>query len=156
QVAGIAALVLSANTNLTYRDVQQILLLSARHFDPADPDVLPNGAGLLVGHNDGFGVPAAGHAVKLARQWTRRPAATTVNGHWSGPLSIPDDGLRLLMTGDGVPPELASIRCLAGTGPHADTPTLMAPLIDLGLATNAIPIDLRGKAALIERGTNNF
>ena len=33
QVAGVAALMLSVNTSLGYRDVQQILLLSARHFD---------------------------------------------------------------------------------------------------------------------------
>jgi hypothetical protein len=33
QIAGIAALILSANTNLTYRDVQQILIFSARQFD---------------------------------------------------------------------------------------------------------------------------
>jgi len=156
QVAGVAALVLSANTNLTYRDVQQVLLLSARHFDPADPDVQPNGAGLLVGHNDGFGVPDAGHAVNLARRWVRRAAATTITVSWPGPLSIPDDGLRLLVTGDGVPPELASIRCAASAGPHADAPTLMRPLVDIGLATNAIQIDLSEKAALIERGTNNF
>jgi hypothetical protein len=64
--------------------------------------------------------------------------------------------LRLLVTGDGVPPELASIRCLPSAGPHPDEPTLMRPLIDIGLATNAVQIDLRDKAALIERGTNNF
>ena len=156
QVAGVAALVLSVNTNLTYRDVQQVLLLSARHFDSGDPDVVPNGAGLLVGHNDGYGVPDAGHAVKLARQWVSRPAATNISVTEAALFSIPDDGLRLLITGEGVPPELASIRCLPSAGPHPDEPTPMAPLVDLGLATNAIQIDLTGKAALIERGTNNF
>ncbi|HEU0009525.1 MAG TPA: S8 family serine peptidase [Verrucomicrobiae bacterium] len=156
QIAGVTALLLSVNTNLTYRDVQQVLLLSARHFDPGDPDVLPNGAGLLVGHNDGYGVPDAGQAVKLARQWVNRPAATNISVIATGPLSIPDDGLRLLITGDGVPPELASIRCLPSAGPHPDDPTPLAPLVDLGLATNTVQIDLTGKAALIERGTNNF
>lgn len=156
QIAGVAALVLSANTNLSYRDVQQILLLSARHSDPGDPDVHPNGAGLRVGHNDGYGVPDAGHAVKLARQWVSRPTATNVTVSSTGPLSIPDDGLRLLVTGKGVPPELASIRCQPSAGPHPDDPTLVRPLIDIGLATNAIQIDLHDKAALIERGTNDF
>jgi len=156
QVAGVAALVLSVNTNLTYRDVQQILLLSCRHFDSADPDLLPNGAGLLVSHNDGFGVPDAGHAVKLARRWVPKPPATNVTVSLSGPLSIPDDGLRLLITGEGVPPELSSIRCLPSAGPHPDEPTPLAPLVDLGLATNTVQVDLNGKAALIERGTNNF
>jgi len=64
---GLAALILSANTNLTYRDVQQILILSARHFDFADPDVATNGAGLKMSHNLGFGIPDAGVAVNLAR-----------------------------------------------------------------------------------------
>ncbi len=69
QIAGIAALMLSVNTNLTYRDVQQILILSSRHYDYADPDLTTNGAGFLVSHNVGFGVPDAGVAVNLARNW---------------------------------------------------------------------------------------
>src|SRR5262249_16610943 len=32
-IAGIAALLLAANPNLAWRDVQQILILAARHFD---------------------------------------------------------------------------------------------------------------------------
>ncbi|MBI3191982.1 MAG: S8 family serine peptidase, partial [Pedosphaera parvula] len=56
-VAGVAALILSANPKLTYRDVQQILIHSARQFDPADPDLSTNGAGFVVSHNAGFGVP---------------------------------------------------------------------------------------------------
>ena len=45
QISGLAALILSANPALTYRDVQQILILSARHFDLTDPDLTTNGAG---------------------------------------------------------------------------------------------------------------
>src|SRR5205085_8806540 len=45
QIAGVAALILSANTNLGYRDVQQILAHSGRHYDLADADVRTNGAG---------------------------------------------------------------------------------------------------------------
>src|SRR5439155_6356381 len=66
------------------------------------------------------------------------------------------DGLRLLITGNGVPANLTSIRTLPGTGPHADTPTAMLPLVDVGLATNPITANLTNKAALIERGTNNY
>jgi len=54
QIAGVVALVLGANPNLYVRDVRQILLLSARHFDLADPDLQTNGAGLRVSHNLGF------------------------------------------------------------------------------------------------------
>lgn len=156
QVAGVAALMLSANTNLHWRDVQQILLLSARHFDRADPDLTTNGAGLAVSHNLGFGVVDAGQAVRLARRWINRPEAATFSVTLAETVPIPDDGLRLLITGPGVPQNLASIRCLSGTGPHPDEPTVPAPLVDLGLATDAVMPDLRGRAALAERGANNF
>jgi subtilisin family serine protease len=157
QVAGVAALMLSVNTNLAWRDVQQILLLSARHFDRADPDLMTNGAGLAVSHNLGFGVVDAGQAVRLARQWVNRtePATLTASGA-AGSVAIPDDGLRLLVTGPGVPENIASIRCLPGTGPHPDVATVPARLVDLGLATNTVLPDLRGRAALMERGANNF
>ncbi len=157
QVAGVAALMLSVNTNLTYRDVQQILVLSSRHFDRADADLKRNGAGLLVSHNDGFGVPDAARAVKLAQTWISRPPSTTITmTNIGGPVSIPDDGLRLSLSGPGVPAGLVSIRGASSAGPHADNATPLARLVDLGLGTNAILPDLRGKAALVERGTNNF
>ena len=38
-ISGIAALVLSANPELTYRDVQQVMLLAASQTDSADPDL---------------------------------------------------------------------------------------------------------------------
>ena len=155
-VSGVSALVLSANPDLAIRDVQQVLVLSARHFDPEDPDLTRNGAGFLVSHNVGFGVPDAGEAVRLARLWPNRPASTTVTVTNSTVTEIPDDGLRVEVDGDGVPPDLASIRTLPGTGPHADEPTRFLPLVDVGLATNEIGADLTGKAALIQRGTNNY
>ena len=155
-ISGVSALVLSANPALTIRDVQQIVLLSAWHFDSADPDLTRNGAGLLVSHNVGFGVPDAGEAVRLAQLWPNRPAPTTVTVTNSTVTEIPDDGLRVEVVGDGVAPGLASIRTLPGTGPHADEATLFLPLVDVGLATNAIGADLTGKAALIQRGTNNY
>ena len=155
-VSGVVALMLSANPNLTYRDVQQILILASRHFDLADPDLTTNGAGLRVSHNVGFGVPDAGQAVWLARGWSNRPPLTHIILTKTNSAAIPDDGLRLLISGDGVPVNLASIRTLPGTGPHADTPTAMLPLVDVGLATNPITANLTNKAALIERGTNLF
>jgi len=155
-MSGVTALVLSANPELTIRDVQQILALSARHFDLTDPDLHRNGAGLLVSHSVGFGVPDAGEAVRLARLWSNRPAPTTVTVTNSAVTGIPDDGLRVEVIGEGVPPGLASIRTLPGTGPPADEPTPFLPLVDVGLATNTIGADLTGQAALIQRGTNNY
>jgi subtilisin-like proprotein convertase family protein len=155
-ISGVAALMLSANTNLTYRDVQQILILASRHFDFADPDLTTNGAGLLVSHNVGFGLPDAAEAVRLARMWPTRPPLTNVVLTATNAQAIPDDGLRVLITGENIPSNLRSIRALPGTGPHADAPTAALPLVDVGLATNTISLDLTNKAALIERGSNTF
>jgi len=154
QIAGVAALLLSINPNLSYRDVQQILILSSRHFDLADPDLVVNGAGFQVSHNDGFGVPDAGVAVDLARNWINRPPCTNITITASDPAEIPDDGLRLLITGDNVPDNVASVRTLPSVGPHADTPTLALPLVDFGFGTNLAGYNLTNKAALIQRGSN--
>ena len=72
-VAGWAALVLSVNPGLSARDVQQVLLLSARHWYSTDPGLARNRAGLTFSHNLGFGVVDAGAAVQLARHWSTVP-----------------------------------------------------------------------------------
>ena len=156
QVAGVAALVLSRNPGLGYRDVQMILALSARQFDFADPDLVTNGAGLLVSHNVGFGVPDAGHAVWLAGIWSNRPPLTAFSLMDGTPLAVPDEGLRVEVTGSNVPPELASIQCFPCLGPHADAPTPALPLVDIGLATNVPAINLTNKGALILRGATDL
>lgn len=155
-VSGIAALMLSVNPDLTYRDVQHILLLSARHWDLADPDLVTNGAGLRVSHNVGFGVPDAGQAVRIATTWTNRPPLTTLTMTETQPQPIPDDGLRVEVSGSNIPAELASIRCLPGYGRFADEPTPELALVDIGLATNVPAITLTNKGALILRGTATF
>ena len=153
QISGVVALILSANPALHVRDVQQILIHSARHFDLTDPDLKANGAGFLFSHNVGFGVPDAGHAVRLAMQWPRRPALQSVTVASASPLSIPDDGLRLRLSGVGVPAGLASIRTLPSTGAHADRPTALVGLADVGEGLAAPLPDLTGKAALIRRNS---
>lgn len=64
-VAGVIALMLEANPNLTWRDVQHILVNTATQNDSADSDWLTNGAGHLVNHKYGFGAIDA-HAAVLA------------------------------------------------------------------------------------------
>ena len=155
-VSGVAALVLSANPNLGYRDVQQILLLSAHQGDPADPAIVTNGAGLIVCNNEGFGIPDAGEAVRLARLWSDRPPVTTFKIQDDTLRLIPDEGLRVEVSGAGTPAELASIQCAPDLGRFADDPTAGLPLVDIGLATNVPAMDLSNKGALIERGTNLF
>src|SRR6266568_2565047 len=153
QICGLAALLLSANPDLTWRDVQQILILSARHFDLADPDVRTNSAGFRVSHNVGFGVPDAGQAVALAQRWVKRPPLTAMTYTTNSVRSIPDNALRVLITGTNLPANLASILPFAPClGPHADSPTAVLPLVDAGLASNPITTNLAGRAALIQRG----
>ncbi|MFA6547169.1 MAG: S8 family serine peptidase, partial [Limisphaerales bacterium] len=106
QITGLCALLLGANPNLTIRDVQQILALSARHFDFADRDLATNGAGLVVSHNLGFGVPDAGLAVRLAQAWSNRPPATTITLVSNGVQAIPDAGFLVRASGVDVPPSV--------------------------------------------------
>lgn len=178
-ISGIAALILSANTHLSYRDLQQILILSARHCDTNDPDLIANGAGLMVSHNTGFGIPDAGTAVSLACSWPNRPPLARIAFTNSESRPIPDDGLRVRVLDPLAPASLQAVRCLPSFGPHADRPTAALPLVFVGLATNTIIADpppaasgtagvvivpghisgsksLQGKAALIERGVSFF
>jgi subtilisin family serine protease/subtilisin-like proprotein convertase family protein len=157
QIAGLVALLLATNPDLTYRDVQFILALASRHFDLADPDLASNGAGLLVSHNAGYGVPDAGFAVDLARRWPNRPPLARLTFNATPQAPIPDDGLRLNVTGDQpVPASLLNIPGTPSLGAHADTAIDPLPIVDVGLASPPITNSLQGKAALIQRGTHLF
>lgn len=76
-VSGVVGLMLEANPNLTWRDVQHILVNSAQHNDPENPEWIQNGAGYWVNHDYGFGRVNAETAVNLAKTWT------TVNPQFS-------------------------------------------------------------------------
>jgi Ca2+-binding RTX toxin-like protein/subtilisin-like proprotein convertase family protein len=75
-VSGVVAMMLEANPDLGYRDVQEILALSARQIDPASSSWETNGAtnwnggGHLVSNDFGFGLVDAHAAVRLAETWT--------------------------------------------------------------------------------------
>jgi subtilisin-like proprotein convertase family protein len=71
-------------------------------------------------------------------------------------FAIPDDGLKLLITGPGVPANLASVHTLPSVGLYADTPTPTLPFVDFGFGTNAAGFNLTNKAALIQRGGGTF
>ncbi len=167
QIAGLSALLLSVKTNLTYRDVQQILLLSAHHYDFADPSVETNGAGLVVSHNLGFGLPDAGQAVKLARNWVNRPAKTNITVESFVSTPIPDAGFLVSATGPNVPTNLNAISGLMpfeerhpdlapGEMLRPDQPTASLPLVYVGQALTDIGQDLSHKGALILRGGDSF
>lgn len=155
-VSAAAALMLSVNPGLTARDVQQVLALSARHFDLADPSLVTNAAGLRVSHHTGFGVLDAGEAVRLARRWVNRPAATTVRITNAVSGAIADSQLRVELRPDSEPANTLAFVGLPGTGPQPDWEMPFARLVNLGVATNVPAQNLAGAGALIERGANDF
>ena len=95
-VSGVAALVRSANPDLTWRDLKLILAATARKNDPGsagwEDGATKYGADSLVdryrfNHEYGFGVVDAGAAVDLAKGWTNIPALETSTGD-SGELNL--------------------------------------------------------------------
>ncbi|MGK9232264.1 S8 family serine peptidase [Inquilinus limosus] len=98
-VSGIVALMLEANPNLGWRDVQEILAYSARTAPACRNDQTNgasnwNGGGLTVNHDVGFGLVDAHAAVRLAESWGG-PARTSANeisvsASASPGLAIPD------------------------------------------------------------------
>lgn len=75
-ITGVVALMLEANPELGYRDVQDILARSALRIDPHADSWIVNGAttwnggGFLVSSDVGFGLVDAHAAVRLAETWT--------------------------------------------------------------------------------------
>lgn len=66
-VSGVVALMLEANPDLAWRDVQYLLLSTADKNDPTDSDWTDNGAGFHVNHKYGFGRVNALSAVQAAK-----------------------------------------------------------------------------------------
>ena len=97
-VSGVVALMLEANAQLGYRDVQEILAYSALHPDNQDWKVNAaynwNGGGLKYNDSLGFGLVDAYNAVQLAQTWTDvKTAANEVSDSarsFGMNLSIPD------------------------------------------------------------------
>lgn len=92
-VSGVAALMLQANPDLSYRNVQEILAHSARKVGNGT-DWQTNGAGLHFSHSYGFGMVDAYAAVRLAETWdTHTPGISPIiMGASQSAIPIPDDG----------------------------------------------------------------
>lgn len=91
-VSGVIALMLQANPNLTYRDVQYILAQTARQVDPTDPDWTVNAAGYHINHKYGFGAIDAAAAVQAARNWKPvGPEVALDSGVFQVNQNIPDN-----------------------------------------------------------------
>lgn len=158
-IAGICALILSANPELTYRDVQQVLIHSSRHADKADPDLRRNGAGYWVSHRLGYGIPDAGEAVRVAKAWKNRPAMVRrfISSDLTTNVPITDASLSVVARAlSAVPPIITNFTAFPSLGLQPDDPTADLPLVDIGLGIDPVTQDLHGKAALIQRGTSTF
>ncbi len=88
--SGIAALVLQTNPALGWRDVQEILIRSARKNAPTDSDWANNGAGIHFNHKFGAGLLDATAAVTLATDWVNLGPLTTLRKLDVIPANIPD------------------------------------------------------------------
>lgn len=105
-VAGVTALMLEANPALGWRDVREILALSARHTGTAigqpaserertawfvNAGAGPNGGGFHVSANYGFGLVDARAAVRLAETWDAQQTSANEavrTAAFTGPLVL--------------------------------------------------------------------
>ncbi|XP_025829565.1 furin-like protease 1 isoform X2 [Agrilus planipennis] len=71
--AGICALALEANPNLTWRDMQHIVVRTARPQNLIASDWKINGVGRNVSHSFGYGLMDAYAMVQLAKRWITVP-----------------------------------------------------------------------------------
>jgi subtilisin-like proprotein convertase family protein len=90
--AGVIALMLQANPNLSYRDVKEILLRSSTKVQPDDGDWATNSAGIPHNHKFGAGLISAQGAVILATNWCNLDPLTNISMLETNlSLSIPDN-----------------------------------------------------------------
>ena len=99
-VAGVAALLRSANPDLTWRDLKLILAASARKNDPVNPGWEEGARKYLAdsgtdtyqfNHEYGFGMVDAEAAIALARDWTNVPPLKSATVEYSGAgVTIPE------------------------------------------------------------------
>ncbi len=93
--SGVIALMLQANPNLSWRDVQRILVETARNCDPTDNTWVFNGAGYPISYAYGFGAIDAGAAVVAAQTWTPLPPETMYDtGVITMNVTLPDNATK--------------------------------------------------------------
>jgi subtilisin family serine protease len=154
-VAGVVALMLEANPDLTWRDVIAVLIESAEQNDLADADWTLNGAGYAVNHKYGFGRVDAAAAVALAQTWTNLAPEIRVESAGQFPMTaIPDGGA----TGLVVPLEIHKNVVVEGvqlvvTARHARRGDLKIELISPAGTVSTLLLPRKNDSTL---GNNNF
>ncbi|WP_199248852.1 S8 family serine peptidase [[Phormidium] sp. ETS-05] len=81
-VSGVVALMLEANPDLTWRDVQHILVETATKNNPTDTDWVTNSGGYQVNQKYGFGTVNGAQAVQAAQTWTNVAPEIAVKSSW--------------------------------------------------------------------------
>ncbi len=90
--AGCVALLLQANPNLGWRDVQEILIRSATKNHVADTDWADNAAGIHFNHKYGAGLINTEAAVTMASTWTNLVSQTSTSSAQTAlSVAIPDN-----------------------------------------------------------------
>ncbi|MCA9242976.1 MAG: S8 family serine peptidase [Phycisphaerales bacterium] len=79
--SGIIALMLEADPNLTWRDVQHIIIESARKNDPGNADWTTNAAGYDISYMYGFGALDALSAIQTTLAWTPVEPETSIESN---------------------------------------------------------------------------
>ena len=83
---------LESNPNLTWRDVQHVLVNSSDVVDSSNSGWFINDAGLDFNHNYGFGRVNAKQAVALSKSWSNVGPEVSYSTSVNPTLSIPDLG----------------------------------------------------------------
>ena len=89
--AAIIALTLEANPSLTWRDVQHIIVRTARPANLKAPDWRTNGLGRKVSHSYGYGLMDTTAMVRLAKNWTLMPPqveGSIKHSHYQGSSTL--------------------------------------------------------------------
>ncbi len=90
--SGLIALMLEANPDLTWRDVQHLIVHAAEPVDTTHSDWTTNGAGIPINHSYGFGQLDAVRLIQGAQSWTPvAPQIALDAGVIETTISIPDN-----------------------------------------------------------------
>jgi subtilisin-like proprotein convertase family protein len=92
-MAGIVADLLQSKPTLGWRDVQEILIRSAKKVNPTNSGWANNGAGFHFHHDYGAGLVDAAAAIALASTWSNLPAtaAPVVSSQTGLSVAIPNN-----------------------------------------------------------------
>jgi len=171
-ISGIVALMLEANPNLGYRDIQEILAISARKITDTNTQWQENhtdnwnGGSMHISHDYGFGEVDARAAVRLAETWNKQQTYANevklISPISSGTLNaaIPDNnetGISKTLTVSNAPLKVEHAEITVNLT-HARAGDLIIKLIS-PTGTESILMNRPGKApnsAVSDRGDITF